>query len=295
MAPEKYPILVLCGSDARRRKLLRELDPEGKYPTKALLPFLGRRVIDWQLDALRGCSQVGDLLLLGLTEEQAAFPYPVRYVPVDPAASLLEKLVVGMEFFQEHYPGQDRLIVSTCDTPGMRAESVQEFFARLAELPEADVVISGVPEAALGEDFPDAGRVVGRFRDQPAFPGELFALRPEVVLQGSSLIDDLARIRRRFNRNNNRVSLGPLLRYLAGKPILWGLILRYLAGKLTIPQTEAMLSTALGMQIRGVIIEDPGFGMDLDRPEDYELLERYVLKIREEGKQEAGSANQRAR
>jgi hypothetical protein len=101
-----------------------------------------------------------------------------------------------------------------------------------------------------------------------------------VVLQGSSLIDDLARIRRRFNRSNSRVSLGPLLRYLAGKPILWGLILRYLAGKLTIPQTEAMLSTALGMQIRGVIIEDPGFGMDLDRPEDYELLERYVRKIK---------------
>lgn len=280
MVPEKYPILVLCGSDARRRKLLRELDPDEKYPTKALLPFLGRRVIDWQLDALRGCTQVGDLLLLGLNADQARFDYPVRFVPVDPTASLLDKLVVGMEYFQEHYPDQDRLVVSTCDTPGMRSESVCEFFVRLAELPEADVVISGVPETALAGDFPDAGRVVGRFRDQPAFPGELFALRPEVVLQGSSLIDDLARIRRRFDRNNSRVSLGPLLRYLAGKPVLWGLIVRYLAGRLTIAQTEALISRALGMQIRGIIIDDPGFGMDLDRPEDYELLERYVRKVK---------------
>lgn len=274
------PVLVLCGSDPRRRTLLQALDPEEQYPSKALLPFLGRRVIDWQLEALRGCPRVGDLLLLGLTEEQAGLPYPVRVVPVDPAASVLEKLEAGMSYFQKHYPEHDMLVVSTCDTPGMQTESVCEFFERLDAMPRADAVLSGVPESALGEDFPDAGRVVARFRDQPVFPGELFALRPEVILQESGLIDDLSRIRRQFNRSSRRVSLGPLLRYLAGKPGLWILILRYLAGRLTISRAEETLSSALGIEVRGVIIPDPGFGMDLDRPEDYDLLERYVRRIK---------------
>lgn len=285
MTSHQTPILVLCGSDLRRRKLLRELDPDGRCPTKALLPFLGKRVIDWQLDALRGCSRVGDILLIGLTAAQAELPFPVKFLPTDPASALLDKLQAGMAYFQEHYPDQDRLVVSTCDTPGMRVESVQEFFDRLVEIPEADLVLSGVPESALGADFPDAGRVVGRFRDQPVFPGELFALRPRVLLQESSLIEDLSRVRRQFDRGTNRVSLGPLLRVLAGKPGLWGLILRYLSGSLSIPQTEKIISRALGLEVRGVIIDDPGFGMDLDRPEDYPLLERYVRKIQGTGMQ----------
>jgi len=68
MATKTYPVLVLCGSDPERRELLKVLDPEEKYPSKVLLPFLGKRVIDWQLEALQASSYVGEIYLLGLTQ-----------------------------------------------------------------------------------------------------------------------------------------------------------------------------------------------------------------------------------
>lgn len=72
MAEQKvhsYPVFVMCGEDPRRRKMMAVLDPEGKYKSKALLPFLGRRLIDWQLEELRrslyaafGCATRGVII-----------------------------------------------------------------------------------------------------------------------------------------------------------------------------------------------------------------------------------------
>ena len=64
-AIKKYPVFVMCGRDATRRKMMVELDPEGKYKSKALLPFLGRRLIDWQLEALAQSPYVENIYLLG--------------------------------------------------------------------------------------------------------------------------------------------------------------------------------------------------------------------------------------
>ena len=85
---KKYPVFVMCGSDPSRRKLLQVLDPEEKYKSKALLPFLGRRVIDWQLEALRHSPFVENLYLIGLTKEDAPFDFPVHYVPSSTTADV---------------------------------------------------------------------------------------------------------------------------------------------------------------------------------------------------------------
>jgi len=76
-----YPVFVMCGRDLKRRKIMEAVDPEGKYKTKALLPFLGKRLVDWQLEALRQSPYIEGLYLLGISEEDAKFDFPVHYVP----------------------------------------------------------------------------------------------------------------------------------------------------------------------------------------------------------------------
>ena len=273
---ETYPVLVMCGSDRKRRRLLQVHDPEGKYPSKALLPFLGKRVIDWQLEALHDSPHVGRIYLLGLTPEMAEFQMPVEYIPVPVDSSLLEKMLTGLEYLQNKLPDLDHLVVSTSDTPGMTTRSIDQFFQALVDHPEQDLFLSAVPEHSLKGVFAEAGRVVGRFQDQSVFPGELFAMRPRVILTKKDVIQSLSSLRRDFDRTRSKIPLGPILRYLARKPVLWPALLRYQRGTLTIPQAEKAVSSAFNLQAKAVIIDDPGFGMDMDRPEDYHKLERYV-------------------
>lgn len=279
----QYPVLVLCGSDKNRRQLLRELDPHGKVPSKALLPFLGKRVVDWQLEALHSSPYVEDIYLLGLTPEMAQFDFPVHYIPCETTSSLPEKLRTGMRFLQKQYPSLDVFIVSTSDTPAISAQAIDSFFKQCLAMMPFDAVISGVPIQTTQQFFPDHHRVVAYLRDHHLYPGEMFALTSKALQKGDKLIRALSVRRRNFNRRAKQVSLGPILRYIARKPPLWVLIIKYLLGQLNLEEAQRSLSKAFGLRLKVAIVDDPGFGMDMDLPEDYKSLEAYVRKTKLSG------------
>ncbi|MFO8037309.1 MAG: NTP transferase domain-containing protein [Anaerolineales bacterium] len=285
MTTKQYPVLVLCGSDKKRRKLLEELDPERKYKSKALLPFLGKRVIDWQLEAFQASPYVKDIYLLGLTEEDVQFKTPVHYIPVAATSRIDEKLIAGLNYLSEHNEDTTTIIVTTSDTPGLETKSIDVFFDALEKMDGMyDGVVTVVPEQAALKEFSTRNRVVARFRDHQVFPGELFALSERVIIGAQKEIRDVSQIRRLFNRQKQHVSLGPILRYIARKPGLWVMIIKYLLRTLTLEEAEAALSRAFQFRLKAVIIPDPGFGMDMDLPEDYQSLETYVRRTKLAGK-----------
>lgn len=285
MTSKQYPVLVLCGSDRKRRKLLNELDPERKYKSKALLPFLGKRVIDWQLEAFQASPYVKDIYLLGLTEEDIQFETPVHYVPVPATSRIDEKLVAGFNYLSDHDEDTTTIIVTTSDTPGLETKSINLFFEALENLDGVyDGIVTAVPEQAALKEFSTRNRVVARFRDHQVFPGELFAFSERAIIGAQKEIQDVSQIRRLFNRQKKNISLGPILRYIARKPQLWVMIIKYLLRTLTLEEAETALSKAFQFRLKAVIIPDPGFGMDMDLPEDYQSLETYVRRTKLAGK-----------
>ncbi len=276
--PERpqYPVFVMCGGDAKRRKLMDVVDPEEKYKSKALLPFLGKRLIDWQLEALHASPYVGELYLIGLSEGDAAFDVPVHFVPCETRADFADKLAAGLAYLDGQNDQPERVIISSCDAPGIRTAEIDAFFEGVVEHAECEFVISLVPEEVAEAAFPGSGRVVARFRDCQVFPGELYALSPDVIHRQLDFIRRVSSLRREINREKQKISLGPILRYLARKPRLWLLLIAYSLGLTTLAQAESALSAAFGCQTKGVLIPDAGFGMDMDLPEDYERLKAYV-------------------
>ncbi len=277
---KKYPVFVMCGRDPRRRKLLEAVDPEGLYKSKALLPFLDRRLIDWQMDELQKSPYVGELFLIGLDESDVTFDFPVHYIPAETTSDFGEKLTRGLDYIEEQGQTPDLIVISSSDAPAIRVEDINSFFEQIGQVDGCEVYISLVPEGVAEAVFPKSGRVVARFKDWQVFPGELFALTPRAIRIQQQVIRDLGMLRRELNRNANKISLGPMLWYLAQHPQTWVTILKYLFGQATLAEGEKGVSAAFGCETRGVIIEDAGFGMDMDLPEDFERLERFVRKIK---------------
>ncbi len=277
---QKYPVFVMCGRDFHRRRLMKTIDPEVHYKTKALLPFLGKRLIDWQLEELRKSPYVEGLYLIGLNEKDAKFDYPIHYVPGETVSDFGDKLSWGLDYLDKLGKTPNIVIVSSCDAPGIRVKEIDDFFKAMGEDPGKDVYISLVPEEVAEVVFPKSGRVVARFRDCDVFPGELFALSPRAIRVQKKVIGDLGLQRRKINRSKNKIDLGPMLSYLAHKPGTWPLIIKYLRGKASLGDGERVLSRVFGCDIKGVIIPEAGFGMDMDLPEDYSRLEDYVKRTK---------------
>jgi len=273
---QQYPVFVMCGSDLQRRRLLQVIDPEGKYKSKALLPFLGKRLIDWQLGALSKSPYVEGLYLIGLSQADAQFDFPVHYVPIETSSEFLDKLLSGLDFLTSLGKNPELVVISTCDTPGIRAEDINHFFEQLNARDGEEFILSVVPEALIEAAFPGSARVVMRFCDNQLVPGEMYALSPRAIQLGKELIAGISQRRRQINRQEKNIKPTPVIRLLAQKPLMWLVIVKYLLGRATMADAERTFTKSFECKTKGVIIPDAGFGMDMDLPEDYERLEAYV-------------------
>ena len=145
-SPHSFPVLILCGRDQKRRELMETLDPDEKYPSKCVLPMLGKRVLDWELEILLSSQAVGEIFLIGLTPEEFPTENDLTFIPIPTTTTILEKILLGSEVIQKDYPDLEHLIICSGDTPCLAQESVDAFLSYLTEHPEADVLLSGVPE-----------------------------------------------------------------------------------------------------------------------------------------------------
>ena len=276
----KYPVFVMCGEDPKRRKLMEAIDPDEKYKSKALLPFLGKRLIDWQIDELRMSPYISDLYIIGLGEKDLPFDFPAHYVPVATTSDFGEKLIRGLDYLESSGENPDLIIISSCDAPAIQVEDINDFFEQITAEKGGEVYISLVPEDVAEAVFPKSGRVVARFKDWQVFPGELYALSPNAIRKQQQVISDLGLRRRKIDRQKAKISLGPMLGYVAKRPRTWWTLLKFVRGQATLGDGERMLSNAFGCKTRGIIIEDAGFGMDMDIPGDYERLEAFVRQMK---------------
>lgn len=282
-AQPQFPVFVMCGCDAKRRRLLEVIDPESRYKSKALLPFLGKRLIDWQLAALRKSPYIEGLYLLGLSEEDAQLDFPVHYIPIETTSEFADKLAAGVDYLADLGINPDLVVISTCDAPGILTKDINLFFELLTACDGYEFVMSLVPEELIEAVFPGSGRVVLRFRDHQLIPGELYALSPRAIAVGQEVIRGISQRRLQINRQMKKINPAPVIRLLAQKPHMWLVIIKYLLGIATLADAERAFSKSFDCKTKGVIIPDAGFGMDMDLPEDYERLEAFVQALMTNG------------
>ena len=271
-----YPVLLLCGCDPNRRDLMKVLDPQGLLPSKALLPMAGKRVLDWQLEAMIESPDINDIYLIGLSPDDFPSDLDLKYIQYERNSSILEKIKYGSRILQKAYPGLDHVIVCSGDAPGVTTSSINQFFDMFRQNLDADLLIGVVPEDITLKFFPNHRRVIGKFKELSVYPGEMYVFRHKIIPVIEDEILQMTLKRRQFDRHKDTSKLIPVLKYLGRKPSLWLLIIKYGLGLLSISELESILSRVYNLKMKAIIIPDPGFGMDLDLPEDYESISDYI-------------------
>jgi CTP:molybdopterin cytidylyltransferase MocA len=163
----------------------------------------------------------------------------------------------------QRIPGEQPVLLTTADHALLRAEWV-DYFLDQANRTGADLVVAVARYEQIAEAMPGVRRTVTRLRDDGYCGCNLFAF----MTPRSRVAADYWRQVERDRKRPWRV-----IRMLG-----WGSVLRYLLHRLTLDQALQRLSRQFGLSIAPVIMPFPEASVDVDTPEDWELVKRLVSK-----------------
>jgi GTP:adenosylcobinamide-phosphate guanylyltransferase len=246
----QYDAVVLAGSD--REAWLQE---EG-VNNKALLPIDGKPLVRYVLEAVRGSRYHGRTILV------ADFPpheelKPLVDIWVEAGNSLEENIRRGVKMAK----GPLVMIVGS-DIPFLEASDIDRFVQFCLANP-AYYYIPVIRKEDIEARFPGTRRTYATMKEGKVKAGNLVIFSIEAY--------DLVE---RF-----------MSEVIAGRKQIWKLarifgvkqILKFALGILTIRELEQVSSHFIGKPGRATIINAPGMGVDIDKPEDL-ILARAILE-----------------
>ena len=268
------PGLKECGVQGRSVSLDAEeavLYPEDvARGNKALLTIGGRPMVDYVVEALRGCPEVGKIVLVGDAPLQKAYCQPLGVLSVAPGDSPLGSLASGVAALETAapagcplgaHPAADWVLACTGDIPFLTAGAVSGFLRECCRR-EADFYYPIITRQDAEAHFSGVKRTYARLRDGVFTGGNLFLARRSIIGEALPKAEDFIRLRKK-----------PLaMAWLVGP----GFLFAYLLGFLTIAMVERRISGLVGYRGAAVISDYPEIGVDVDKISDLALARRLL-------------------
>ena len=244
--------LVLAGTRPGGDPLARQ----NGVTHKALLPIGGVSMLERVVTALRAVPQVARVVIAtdraDLLQQLPAGEKPVSLLQAGkgPSAS------VALALQSLGAP----LLVTTADHALLQPEWVQEFLS--ADAGEADALVALARREAVMRAAPGTLRTWLRFADGDYSGCNLFLLRTMAALNIVALWQQLEAARKRPLTLLRRLGLSYVLRYRLG----W----------LRLDAALGRLGKLCGARLCPVILSDGRAAIDVDKPEDLELVRQLV-------------------
>jgi CTP:molybdopterin cytidylyltransferase MocA len=226
----------------------------GDLGWEALIDVAGVPMAARVLAALGGARSVAGGVLVGPAELDQALP--AGFVRVDPAGDTIANLTAGLAV---RPPTVRHVLVATSDIPLVTSTMIDSLIEACGDR-SLDVYFPVVRREVAEARFPGVRRTYVRLRDGSYTAGNLFLVRPEVLVAGGSGEGLLARmVRWRKAPWRMALALGP------------GLLLGLLTASLDLAGAERAASRRLGVRGRAVVTPFAEVGVDVDKPGDLAL------------------------
>ncbi len=234
-------------------------------PCKAFAPVRGRPMVLRVLDALRDSGSIQRRVLCGpaqqVVEKQAELCALLNtgqvkwYAPQDtPSTSAATVMAV--------LPEATPIVLTTADHALLSAEMV-DYFCAQAKISGCDLVIALARYDLVTAAYPPRRRTAIRLSDGPYCGCNLFAF---MTPKARTVVNFWRRVENE-RKQPWRVGVG-VLGYLA--------LIRYLTRRLTLDDVLRRGSQRLGLTIGAVIMPFPHAAIDVDKVEDWHLVNEIV-------------------
>jgi GTP:adenosylcobinamide-phosphate guanylyltransferase len=214
-------------------------------PCKALLPFQGRPLVSYVLEALLDTPGVARIVYVGEAPPSVTASCD-KVVP--PGGSFIESFAVGAEaaLALETAP----VLFTTADLPWLSREALSDFLDAAAG---ADLAYPIVRQETTEAQFPAQRRTFVKLKDGRFTGGNLMLLSPRMVPALLPFIE------RAYQGRKNPLTLARLFGF--------DFIFRLLSGRLSLPHIERRAERILGLPVRALETPHASIGADIDKLE----------------------------
>ena len=227
------------------------------HPCKAVLPFMGRPMIQYVVDALLASGVVGKIVVVGPVEPlSAALPdYPVEF-PGD-AGTMLDNLALGLS----HLPQDEMAAHCAADSPLLTPAAIREIYTAGIES-GCEATYSFVEKNDMEREYPGCQRTYLRLKTGRMTGCNLGLIHPQAFVKARPKLNLFIENRKKPMKIARIIGLG--------------LILRVLLGTLSPVFCEKKAQQILDVNLFAHQSRFPCTAQDIDRESDLPLMEGYA-------------------
>ena len=255
--------IVGAGGVVRADDALQSVAPVGT--PKALLPLLGRPMVQYVLDAISKVARIQNVIVIGLDAQHGLDCPGKQLVYLPSAGSLFDNARQGCRAILERNPASRLAVWFSADVPLITPAMVDWFLDRTLES-DRDLFYQLIRREVMLKRFPESKRTYTHLQDRVVCAGDVAAITPAVGAGAHPLWEQITAARKNPLRQAQ----------IVGVQFLWLLLTR----QLSVPRAEQLAGQRLGLS--GVLLDCPfaEMGMDVDKPLQYALAERELRAAR---------------
>jgi CTP:molybdopterin cytidylyltransferase MocA len=231
---------------------------------KALIPLVGKPMVNWVLEALTGSGFIDNIVLVGLSSEEVKFPNTSSIHFVESVGGMIDNILVAVDRVKQINPTVRKVLLCSSDIPLITPETLRGFIEECGTQ-EADVYYAAVEKKTMETRFPNSKRMFVPFKGGRYSGGDL-------ILANSDAPD-------RVDLDFFRALTGLRKNYWEQVRLLgFGFILRFLLRRMTVEEAAKRASQIIKIDARVVETRFAEVGMDLDKPHQYEIIKSILEK-----------------
>lgn len=256
----QYDAIILAGGQSSGE--LKKIAP---YDNEALIIIGKYPMIYYVYMALRKSSHINRIVICGPVESlQSIFVREENLYLVGGGENAVDSFAHGVELL-EGMGISERLLILPSDIPFITTEAIDDFIEG-AEAMGVDFVYPLTSKEVNEAKYPGVRRTYARLKDGIFTGGNLFIISSTVIEQGM----DMAR--KLVERRKNPLAMARLF----GPVLVWKFITR----RLSIEAVEKRFYEIIGIKARAIISPYAEVGVDVDKPSDLELAQRFLADVR---------------
>ncbi len=247
--------IITAGGIPQPEELLYEVT-QGQ--PKCMLPIHGKTMVQWVLDAL---AQAGTdrVVVMGLpTDTPLSFPGDIQIL--QGKGGIIENIRAGAEELLKFNPTHLPMMVVSGDLPCVSSEMLN-WAAEEAVNHPSDFQYTVVPRDVMEKVFPASKRSYVKVKGMEVCGGDVIVIDSQKALANLPIMEKL--VANRKNALKQAAILG------------FDLLFLLFIGWLSLEKAEKTISHRLGIRGRVLVSPYAEVGMDVDKPNQLELVKTY--------------------
>jgi len=257
--PARVDAVIIAG--ARNEGKLKDTSPE-KW--EALIEVGGKPLVQYSIDFLLAAKSIARIVMVGPKPELAGLLAGTDIEVIPPTGDMLENVLAGCRRLAELPGGRPGLVMVTPADLPLVTPGIVDGLVKVCLERGGDLFYPVASRETMESEFPGTKRTYGTLREGTFTGGNLFlvdaAVLERVAPQARSLIE-------------GRKDSLKMARALG-----FSFVLRLLLGWLSVAALERHIQKTFGCVGRAIFVPWPEIGIDIDKPEDVELVEAYLAE-----------------